>query len=166
MSGSNAHSDPRQFSIPDTLHFSRIELAPRSTNSHDSSRLAMVEQPRVRILFVDDDRATREGYAAYLDSCGYDVTTTASGQDALRRAIEQPPSLVVLDLGLKDMDGWEVARRLKAEPSTAAMPIIAFTGAALPHERISAMRAGCDRVVTKPCAPTALLEQITRCLDT
>jgi CheY-like chemotaxis protein len=128
--------------------------------------MVSAEQPRVRILFVDDDRATREGYAAYLDSCGYDVTTTASGQDALRRAVEQPPSLVVLDLGLKDIDGWEVARRLKAEPSTAAMPIIAFTGAALPHERISAMRAGCDRVVTKPCAPTALLEQITRCLGT
>jgi len=126
--------------------------------------MAPAEHQRLRILFVDDDRATREGYAAYLDSCGYDVTTTASGQDALRRAVEQRPSLVVLDLGLKDMDGWEVARRLKAEPITADTPIIAFTGAGLPHERISAMRAGCDRVVTKPCAPTALLEQIARCL--
>jgi CheY-like chemotaxis protein len=126
--------------------------------------MAPAEHQRLRILFVDDDRATREGYAAYLDSCGYDVTTTASGQDALRRAVEQRPSLVVLDLGLKDMDGWEVARRLKAEPITADTPIIAFTGAGLPHERISAMRAGCDRVVTKPCVPTALLEQITRCL--
>ena len=122
------------------------------------------ESSRVRILFVDDDRATREGYAAYLDSCGYDVTTTASGVDALRRALEHRPSVIVLDLGLKDMDGWEVARRLKAEPNTADVPIIAFTGAARPHERISAMRAGCDRVVTKPCTPTALLEQIALCL--
>ena len=126
--------------------------------------MVSAEARRVRILFVDDDRATREGYAAYLDSCGYDVTITASGQDALRRAVEQRPSVIVLDLGLKDMDGWEVARRLKAEPDTATVPIIAFTGASLPHERISAMRAGCDRVVTKPCAPTALLEQITLCL--
>jgi two-component system cell cycle response regulator DivK len=126
--------------------------------------MASAEARRVRILFVDDDRATREGYAAYLDSCGYDVTITASGQDALRRAVEQRPSVIVLDLGLKDMDGWEVARRLKAGPDTATVPIIAFTGASLPHERISAMRAGCDRVVTKPCAPTALLEQITLCL--
>jgi two-component system cell cycle response regulator DivK len=126
--------------------------------------MASAEARRERILFVDDDRATREGYAAYLDSCGYDVTITASGQDALRRAVEQRPSVIVLDLGLKDMDGWEVARRLKAEPDTATVPIIAFTGASLPHERISAMRAGCDRVVTKQCAPTALLEQITLCL--
>jgi len=126
--------------------------------------MVSAEARRVRILFVDDDRATREGYAAYLDSCGYDVTITASGQDALRRAVEQRPSVIVLDLGLKDMDGWEVARRLKAGPDTATVPIIAFTGASLTHERISAMRAGCDRVVTKPCAPTALLEQITLCL--
>ena len=126
--------------------------------------MVSAETRRVRILFVDDDRATREGYAAYLDSCGYDVTITASGQDALRRAGEQRPSVIVLDLGLKDMDGWEVARRLKAGPDTATVPIIAFTGASLTHERISAMRAGCDRVVTKPCAPTALLEQITLCL--
>jgi CheY-like chemotaxis protein len=126
--------------------------------------MVIAVQPRVRILFVDDDRATREGYAAYLDSCGYDVKATGSGQDALQSAFEQCPSLIVLDLGLKDMDGWEVARRLRAEPITAAVPIIAFTGAGLAHERISAMRAGCDRVVTKPCAPTALLDQITRCL--
>src|SRR5689334_1866275 len=126
--------------------------------------MVSAEARRVRILFVDDDRATREGYAAYLNSCGYDVTITASGQDALRRAVEQRPSVIVLDLGLKDMDGWEVARRLKAEPDTATVPIIAFTGASLTHERISAMRAGCDRVLTKPCAPMALLEQITLCL--
>jgi len=81
--------------------------------------MVSAEARRVRILFVDDDRATREGYAAYLDSCGYDVTITASGQDALRRAVEQRPSVIVLDLGLKDMDGWEVARRLKAGPDTA-----------------------------------------------
>ena len=121
--------------------------------------------PPVRILFVDDDRSTREGYAVYPESHGYDVRTTGSGQEALRFAIQEPPSVIVLDLGLKDMDGWEVARRLKAEPATKAVPIVAFTGASLPHERISAMRAGCDRVVTKPCTPTDLLEQITKCLE-
>jgi CheY-like chemotaxis protein len=119
----------------------------------------------LRILFVDDDRATRDGYAAYLDSHGYEVTTTASGEDALRFAVAERPAVIILDLGLKDMDGWEVARRLKADPNTAAVPIVAFTGASLPHEKISAMRAGCDRVVTKPCTPTELLEQIARCLD-
>jgi len=71
----------------------------------------------------------------------------------------------VTDLGLQDVDGWEIARRLKGVTRTASVPIIAFTGADLPHERISAMRAGCDRVVTKPCAPNNLLEEIARCID-
>ena len=125
----------------------------------------LVAPASIRILFVDDDRATRDGYASYLDSHGYDVTTTGSGEQALRFALADTPAVIVLDLGLKDMDGWEVARRLRADPTTAAVPIVAFTGASLPHERISAMRAGCDRVVTKPCTPSELLEQIAKCLE-
>ena len=118
-----------------------------------------------RILFVEDDKATREGYAAYLRGHGYDVIASPSGLEALNFAFNWLPSVIVLDLGLKDVDGWEIARRLKADTRTASVPIIAFTGADLPHERISAMRAGCDRVVTKPCAPNALLEEIARFSD-
>jgi CheY-like chemotaxis protein len=123
-----------------------------------------VQHQRIPILFVDDDRSTREGYAAYLEGCGYDVTVTGSGHEALRLASGLRPAVVILDLGLNDLDGWEVARRLKADPTTAALPIIAFTGAGLAHERVSAMRAGCDRVVTKPCEPMVLIEEIERCL--
>lgn len=119
----------------------------------------------VRILFVEDDRATREGYAAYLKDNGYDVIASGSGREAVDVAITWLPAVIVLDLGLKDLDGWEVARRLRADTRTEALPIIAFTGADLPHERISAMRAGCDRVVTKPCAPGALLDEILRCAN-
>jgi len=117
-----------------------------------------------RILYVEDDRSTREGYVAYLESRGYAVTATGSGHDALALVRQNAPGVIVLDLGLKDMDGWEVARQLKADPATAGVPIIAFTGASLPHERISAMRAGCDRVVTKPCPPAALVAEIGRCV--
>lgn len=122
------------------------------------------QNARARILYVEDDRSTREGYVAYLESRGYAVNATGSGADALALALQYPPGVILLDLGLKDMDGWEVARRLKADATTADVPIIAFTGASLPHERISAMRAGCDRVVTKPCAPSALVIEIERCL--
>jgi len=118
-----------------------------------------------RVLFVEDDKATRDGYAAYLRGHGYDVIATPSGVEALDFAFNWLPSTIVLDLGLKDLDGWEIARRLKADTRTASVPIIAFTGADLTHERISAMRAGCDRVVTKPCAPGTLLEEIARCTD-
>ena len=118
----------------------------------------------LRILYVEDDRSTREGYVAYLESRGYAVSATGSGNDALALVRQNRPAVILLDLGLKDMDGWEVARQLKADPATANVPIIAFTGASLPHERISAMRAGCDRVVTKPCAPSALVGEIDRCV--
>ena len=118
----------------------------------------------LHILFVDDDRATRDGYSAYLETCGYAVMTASSGADVMASALEWHPVVIVLDLGLKDVDGWEVARRLKADPRTASVPIIAFTGADLPHERISAMRAGCDRYLAKPSAPSALVDQIERCL--
>ena len=120
----------------------------------------------VRVLFVDDDRATREGYAAYLEASGFHVMATDSGRDAINLAITWSAAVVVLDLGLKDIDGWEVARQLKSDPRTASVPIVAFTGADLPHERLSAMRAGCDRVVTKPCEPTTLLDAIERCTAT
>jgi len=71
--------------------------------------------------------------------------------------------VIVLDLGLPDIDGWEVARQLKANPATIAIPIIALTASDLPRERVSAMRAGCDRHLTKPCVPGDLLDALRRC---
>jgi CheY-like chemotaxis protein len=75
------------------------------------------------------------------------------------------PDVIVLDLGLPDIDGWEIARQLKADPRTVSIPIIALTGADLPHERVSAMRAGCDRHLAKPCAPDDLLKAIQLCVS-
>lgn len=119
----------------------------------------------VRILFVEDDRPTRDGYAAYLTGHGYEVLPAANGAEALKLASLLAPDIVVLDLGLPDIDGWEVARQLKAGERTKSLPIIALTGADLPHQVISAMRAGCDRHLTKPCAPAALLDAIQRSGD-
>ena len=118
----------------------------------------------IRVLFVDDDSATRAGYTKLLARFGYEVMPAATGQEALTLASTCAPDVIVLDLGLPDIDGWEVARQLKASPITATIPIIALTGAGLPHERVSAMRAGCDRHISKPCEPAALIEAIRRCL--
>lgn len=117
----------------------------------------------IRVLFVDDNSATREGYTKYLASVGYDVMPVAAGQEALTLASTWAPDVIVLDLGLPDIDGWAVARRLKAAPMTVAIPVIALTGAGLPHERVSAMRAGCDRHLTKPCSPADVVDAIRRC---
>jgi CheY-like chemotaxis protein len=122
-------------------------------------------QASIRVLFVDDNSAAREGYTAYLANFGYDVMPVATGQEALTLASTWAPDVIVLDLGLPDIDGWEVARQLKAAPVTVAIPIIALTGAGLPHERVSAMRAGCDRHLTKPCSPAEVVAAIRRCTE-
>jgi CheY-like chemotaxis protein len=117
-----------------------------------------------RVLFVEDDAEARDGYVAYLTAADCTVFAAATGREALTLALTVAPDVIVLDLGLPDIDGWEVARRLKAEPLTATIPIVALTGADLPHERVSAMRAGCDRHVAKPAVPADVLDAIHRCV--
>ena len=121
--------------------------------------------PTVRVLFVDDDDATRSGYSQYLTAQGFDVVPASNGNDALTAAQTLALDVVVLDLGLPDIDGWEVARQLKSRPATAHVPIIALSGSDLPHERVSAMRAGCDRHLAKPCSPADLVATIQRAVD-
>ena len=116
------------------------------------------------LLIVDDDRNTREGYRLYLSGKGFDVLALDGGADALAFAKSSTPDLVVLDLGLPDIDGWEVARRLKNDEQTRDIPIIAFSGRSMQHEQVSALRAGCDFYLTKPCAPDRLLGAIHKLL--
>jgi DNA-binding response OmpR family regulator len=116
------------------------------------------------LLIVDDDRSTREGYRAYLSHAGFRVEAADGGIDALAVVRSSAPDLVVLDLSLPDVDGWEVARRLRSDEQTRDIPIIAFSGRTLHHEQISALRAGCDVYLTKPCEPIRLLEAIHKLL--
>lgn len=117
-----------------------------------------------RLLIVDDDRNTREGYRAYLSHAGFRVEAAEGGIDAIAVVRSSTPDLVVLDLSLPDVDGWEVARRLRSDEQTKDIPIIAFSGHTLQHEQISALRAGCDIYLTKPCEPLRLLETIHKLL--
>jgi CheY-like chemotaxis protein len=117
-----------------------------------------------RVLIVEDHAAARRGLADYLTAIGYGVLEAANGSEALTMAMTSVPDVIVLDLGLPDIDGWEVARAIRAAPATQAVPIIALTGASLPHEQVSAMRAGCDRHLAKPCNPSELLRAIQLCL--
>ena len=84
-----------------------------------------------RILFIEDEAHARQGYAAYLRGHGYDVYEAVTGEQALTVAADWRPHVIVLDLGLPDIDGWEVARRLKASAHAADVPIVALTGATL-----------------------------------
>jgi CheY-like chemotaxis protein len=123
-----------------------------------------IEARSVRVLFVEDNTGARDGYVTYLTGCDYVVMPAATGHEALTLAFSWSPDVIVLDLGLPDIDGWEVARRLKGSEQTALIPIIALTASDLPHERVSAMRAGCDRHVAKPCTPANLVAEIKRAI--
>lgn len=117
-----------------------------------------------QLMLIDDDTQAREGYQVYLSGKGFRVHALGGGADALAFAKSSNPDLVVLDLGLPDVDGWEVARRFKSDEHTRDIPIIAFSARSMQHEQVSALRAGCDLYLTKPCAPDKLLAAIRKLL--
>jgi CheY-like chemotaxis protein len=117
-----------------------------------------------QLLIVEDDRNSREGYRDYLCGAGFAVHTLEGGAQAVDFVRAATPDLVVLDLALPDLDGWEVARRLKSDAGTKSIPIIAFSGHSMQHEQASALRAGCDAYLTKPCPPDRLLTMIRKLL--
>lgn len=119
---------------------------------------------RPRVLLVDDYADAREMYSEYLKFSGFDVVEAANGMEALQRAVDSTPDIILMDLSLPVMDGWEATRRLKADPRTAAIPVVALTGHALSGMSEGAAKAGCDSFVTKPCLPEDLVAEIQHVL--
>ena len=117
------------------------------------------------VLLVDDYPDAREMYSEYLDFAGFDVVEAANGMEALARAVDASPDIILMDLSLPVMDGWEATRRLKADRRTAGIPVVALTGHALAGISDGAKQAGCDAFVTKPCLPEDLVREICRILD-
>lgn len=117
-----------------------------------------------RVLLVDDYPDAREMYSEYLEFSGFQVVEAANGMEALQRALDANPDIILMDLSLPVMDGWEATRRLKADLRTAHIPIVALTGHALAGISEGAKRAGCDAFVTKPCLPEDLVKEIRRVL--
>jgi signal transduction histidine kinase/CheY-like chemotaxis protein len=116
------------------------------------------------VLIVDDFADNREMYTQFLTFSGLRVEEAQNGHEALDKAFALAPDLIVMDLSLPGMDGWEATRRLKADSRTRAIPVIALTGHALAGHSKGAMDAGCDAFITKPCLPERLLEEITSML--
>jgi two-component system, cell cycle response regulator DivK len=112
------------------------------------------------ILLVDDYADNRAMYARYLEYAGYRVDEATNGQEALDKAEQIHPDLIVMDLSLPVMDGWEATRRLKANSQTRRIPVLALTGHALGDHEREASAAGCDGYVTKPCLPEDLTARI------
>ncbi len=120
--------------------------------------------PGPLILLVDDFQDNREMYAMYLQYTGFRVAEAANGYEALEQATSLMPDLVVMDLSLPGLDGWEATRRLKNSDKTRRIPVIALTSHALEGFSEGAKAAGCDAFVTKPCLPEELVAEIRRML--
>jgi CheY-like chemotaxis protein len=123
------------------------------------------KRERQIVLVVEDYQDAREMYAAYLQFSGFDVAEAGNGVEAIEKATELLPDIILMDLALPKMDGWEATRRLKADARTRHIPVIALTGHALAGHAEGARDAGCDAFVTKPCLPDALVAEIRRLLD-
>lgn len=117
-----------------------------------------------RILLVEDNELNRDMLSRRLKRRGFEMLLAVDGQQGLDMAREQRPDLVLLDMDLPVIDGWDVARRLKASPDTAGIRVIALTAHAMVGDRDKALDAGCDDYDTKPVELERLLEKIKRLL--
>jgi CheY-like chemotaxis protein len=117
------------------------------------------------VLIVDDVQDNRTIYVLFLKFSGYRIAEAENGAEALEKARTLLPDVIVMDLSLPVMDGWEATRRLRSDPRTKKIPIVALTGHALPEHAQAAREAGCDLVITKPCLPDQLMDAIRRILD-
>ncbi len=117
-----------------------------------------------RILVVEDQEDNRQIVRDLLTITDYEVTEAENGEEALASVAKQRPDLILMDIQLPIMDGYEATRRLKADPALRAIPIIAVTSYALSGDEEKALAAGCDDFVPKPFSPRELLAKIRKYL--
>jgi two-component system, cell cycle response regulator DivK len=114
------------------------------------------------ILIVEDNEMNRDMLSRRLQRRGYSVIIAPDGETGIAAAAENRPDLVLMDMSLPVIDGWEATRRIKADPATAGIPVIALTAHAMAGDREKAMEAGCDDYDTKPIELPSLIEKIVR----
>lgn len=117
-----------------------------------------------RILLVEDNEMNRDMLSRRLTRKGYEVLFAVDGLEAVARTIEHKPRLVLMDLSLPEIDGWEATRRIKAHPEARQIPIIALTAHAMVGDREKALEAGCDDFDTKPVDLERLLGKMSALL--
>ena len=113
-----------------------------------------------KILLVEDNEMTRDMLSRRLERKGYAVVMAIDGQDGLEKARTQTPDLILMDMSLPILDGWQATRALKADAATREIPVIALTAHAMSDDRQQALEAGCDDYDTKPIEMTRLLFKI------
>lgn len=121
--------------------------------------------PAPSILLVEDDPLLRHAFRLLLEDAGYRVHEAGTAAEAIARAGAEHPSLVLLDLGLPDRPGLEVARELTSTPETAGIRVVALTGRVGAQERDACFQAGCSHFFTKPIEPRELLRRLPELLE-
>ena len=118
-----------------------------------------------RILIAEDNEDNLALMSLMMERKGFEVFTASNGRVALQIARDEHPELILLDLAMPEVDGWTVAGELKGDPATQDIIILAITAHAMPHERESAIEAGCDNVMIKPFNITDLMNEIEELLE-
>lgn len=113
-----------------------------------------------KILLVEDNEMNRDMLSRRLTRSGYDVVIAAHGGEGVQKAQDEAPDLILMDMNLPVVDGWEATRLLKATPETRAIPVIALTAHAMEADQTNALQAGCDDFATKPIEWPRLLSKI------
>ena len=134
---------------------SRRTTIPGNAPSRCSGHLTMP-----KVLLVEDNEMNRDMLARRLERRGYQVVVAVDGAESIAKAESESPDLILMDMSLPGLDGWEATRQIKAAPETRAIPVIALTAHAMSGDREKAIGAGCDDFDTKPVDFTRLVEKI------
>ena len=118
-----------------------------------------------KILLVEDNEMNRDMLSRRLTRKGFEVVIAVDGGEALEMVADESPALILMDMSLPVIDGWEATRRLKADESTRDIPVIALTAHAMAEDKHRALAAGCCDYATKPVNFPELLKKIATCLN-
>ncbi len=121
----------------------------------------MTDSPKT-ILLVEDNEDNRTVYRTILEHFGYEVIEARNGEDGIRMARDELPDLILMDISIPVIDGWEATRILKADEKTSEIPIIALTAHALATDRAKAEEIGCDGYLAKPCEPRRVVAEVEK----
>jgi len=118
----------------------------------------------VKILVADDDYDNRTIIRQVLEAAGYQILEAVNGLEAGEKALAEKPALILMDLSMPKLNGWEAAKRIKQTPELSGIPIFAFTAHALAGDNVKAIAAGCNDYISKPCVPREVLKKVRDCL--
>jgi CheY-like chemotaxis protein len=115
-----------------------------------------------KVLLVEDNEDNRIVYSTILQHFGYVVMEALNGEEGIAKARAERPDLILMDISIPVIDGWEATQVLKRDPETRGIPIIALTAHALASDREKAMEVGCDSYLAKPCEPKAVVSEVEK----